>query len=120
MAPSTSNNTTGLTALAAAASSSAATGASSGRNMADDDASLDDLVGINDHHGAPEVQEVVPTKDPIEDASLHDVEFIDKDANEPQLPVQKAATTPNQDQKHPWQSSQRHLTNSAPEVLNPQ
>jgi hypothetical protein len=89
MAPSTSNNT-GLTALAAAASSSAATGASSGRNMADDDASLDEVLGINDHHGAPEVQEVAPTKDPIEDASLDDVEFIDEDANEPQLPVQKA------------------------------
>jgi hypothetical protein len=27
-----------------------------------------------------------PTKDPIEDASLDDVEFIDEDANEPQLP----------------------------------
>jgi hypothetical protein len=44
----------GLNALASAASS-AATGA-----MADDDASLDDLLGINDHHGAPEVQEVAP------------------------------------------------------------
>jgi hypothetical protein len=86
MAPSTSNNATGLTALAAAASSSTA----SGRNMADDDASLDELLGINDHHGAPEVQEVAPNKDPIEDAALDDVEFIDEDANEPQLPVQKA------------------------------
>jgi hypothetical protein len=46
--------------------------------------------GINDHHGDPEVQEVAPTKDPIEDATLDDVEFIDEDANEPQLPVQKA------------------------------
>jgi hypothetical protein len=79
----------GLNALASAASS-AATGASSGRNMAEDDASLDDLLGINDHHGAPEVQEVAPNKDPIEDAALDDVEFIDEDANEPQLPVQKA------------------------------
>jgi hypothetical protein len=43
MAPSTSNNATGLTALAAAASSS------SGRNMAEDDASLDEMLGINDH-----------------------------------------------------------------------
>jgi hypothetical protein len=83
MAPSTSNNTTGLTALAAAASSST----TSGRNMADDDASIDVLLGINDHHGAPEVQEVAPTKDPIEEATLDDVEFIDEDANEPQLPV---------------------------------
>jgi hypothetical protein len=64
MAPSTSNNT-GLTALAAAASSSAATGTSSGHNMAEDDASLDEMLGINDHHGAPEVQEVAPNKDPI-------------------------------------------------------
>jgi hypothetical protein len=50
----------GFTHLAAAASaatscraSTNATGASSGRNMADDDASLDELLGINDHHGAP-------------------------------------------------------------------
>jgi hypothetical protein len=69
MAPSSSNSTTGLTAVAAAASS---TGASSGRNMADDDASFDELLGINDHHGAPEVMEVAPTKDPIEDATLDD------------------------------------------------
>jgi hypothetical protein len=66
MAPSTSNNATGLTALAAAASSSTA----SGRNMAEDDASLDEMLGIHDHHGAPEVQEVAPNKDPIEDAAL--------------------------------------------------
>jgi hypothetical protein len=46
--------------------------------MADDDASIDELLGINDHHGAPEVQEVAPTaKDPIEEALLDDVEFID-------------------------------------------
>jgi hypothetical protein len=38
--------------------------------MTDDDASLDELLGINDHNGAPEVQEVAPTKDPIEDATL--------------------------------------------------
>jgi hypothetical protein len=58
--------------------------------MAEDDASLDELFGMNDHHGAPKVQEVAPTKDPIEEATLDDVEFIDKDANEPQLPVKKA------------------------------
>jgi hypothetical protein len=58
--------------------------------MADDDSSIDELLGIKDHHGAPEVQEVATTKDPIEDTTLDDVEFIDKDANEPQLPVQKA------------------------------
>jgi hypothetical protein len=81
----------GLTHLAAAASAATSRSASSsGRNMADDDASLDEMLGINDHHGAPEVQEVAPNKDPIEDAALDDVEFIDEDANEPQLPVQKA------------------------------
>jgi hypothetical protein len=88
MTPSISSSTTGLTALAAVASSSTIT-SGTGRKMADNDASLDDLLGINDHHGAPEVQEVAPTKDPIEDATLDDVEFIDKDANEPQLQVQK-------------------------------
>jgi hypothetical protein len=67
--------------------------------MADDDASLDELLEINDHHGAPEAQEVAPTKDPIEDATLDDVEFIDKDANEPKLPVQKAK-----------EGQQQHLT----------
>jgi hypothetical protein len=87
MVPSTS--TTGLTALAAAASSSTTT-SGTGRNMADDDASLDKVPGIYDHHGVPEVQEVAPTKDPIEDATLDDVAFIDEDANDPQLPVQKA------------------------------
>jgi hypothetical protein len=53
----------GLTHLAAAASaatsrsaSTSATGANSGINMADDYASLDELLGINDHHGASEVQ----------------------------------------------------------------
>jgi hypothetical protein len=81
----------GLTHLAAAASAATSRSASSsGRNMAEDDASLDEMLGINDHHGAPEVQEVAPNKDPIEDAALDDVEFIDEDANEPQLPVQKA------------------------------
>jgi hypothetical protein len=80
----------GLNALASAASSAATGTSSSGRNMADDDASLDELLGINDHHGAPEVQEMAPTKDPTEDACLDDVEFIDEDASEPQLPVQKA------------------------------
>jgi hypothetical protein len=89
MAPSTSSRATGLTALAAAASSST-TASGSGRNMADDDDDLDELLGINDHHGAPEVQEVAPTKDPIEDATLDDVEFIDEDANEAPLLVQKA------------------------------
>jgi hypothetical protein len=37
--------------------------------------------------GAAEVQEVAPTKDPIEDATLDDVEFIDDDANEEPLLV---------------------------------
>ena len=89
MAPSTSSRATGLTALAAAASSSTTT---SGRNMADDDDSTDELLGMIDH-GAPEVEEVAPTKaakDPIEDATLDDVEFIDEDANEELLLVQKA------------------------------
>jgi hypothetical protein len=54
--------------------------------MADDD-STNKLLGINDHYGAPEVQEVVPTKDPIEDATVDDVEFIDEDANEEPLLV---------------------------------
>jgi hypothetical protein len=73
----------GLNALASAASSAATGASSSGRNMADDVASLDEMLGINDHHGAPEVQEVAPTaKDPIEEAPLDDVEFIDEDANE--------------------------------------
>ena len=58
--------------------------------MADDDDSTDELLGINDHHGAPEVVEVAPTKDPIEEATLDDVEFIDEDANEAPLLVQKA------------------------------
>jgi hypothetical protein len=84
MAPSSSSRATGLTALAAAASSSTTT--SGARNMADDDASLDELLGMIDHHGAPEVEEVAPpapaAKDPIEEASLGDVEFIDEDANE--------------------------------------
>ena len=34
--------------------------------MADDDASLDELLGMTDN-GTPEVEEVAPTKNPIED-----------------------------------------------------
>jgi hypothetical protein len=48
----------------------------------------------------PEVQEVAPTKDPIEDpieeASLEDVEFIYEDANEELLLVQVRKARDNQ------------------------
>jgi hypothetical protein len=37
--------------------------------MVNDDISLDELLGMT-NHGAPEVQEVAPTKDSFEEASL--------------------------------------------------
>ena len=46
--------------------------------MADDDASLDKMLGMIDN-GAPEVEELAPTTDPIEKATLVLVDEDDED-----------------------------------------